>query len=101
MLRNTKALRAITPLPAAGGVGGGAAGGGEPGRYNRAVPTYEHIRILIWVFGIPTILALLVRAIRKAREIRRRHEELLEEEKANPQQAFAQLSQLYSQPKKR
>lgn len=71
------------------------------GRYNSGVPSYEHLRILIWVFGIPTIIALTVRAIRKVRAIRHRHEALLEEAKANPQDAYGQLAELYSETKKR
>lgn len=61
---------------------------------------YENLRIAIWVFGIPTIIALTVRAIRKMRAIRQRHEELLADEAANPKNAFQALSELYPEPRK-
>lgn len=70
-------------------------------RYPVGVTTYEHVRILIWVFGIPTIVALSVRAARRVRAIRQRHLELLEEAKRNPQDPYTQLAQLYETPRKR
>ena len=61
---------------------------------------YENLRIVIWVFGIPTIIALTVRAVKKVRAIRQRHEELLAEEAANPRNSLQALSELYQEPKK-
>ena len=62
--------------------------------------SYEHLRIAIWVFGIPTIIALTVRAIRKMRAIRQRHEELLEDAQRNPQNPQQALAELYAEPLK-
>ncbi|WP_309712208.1 hypothetical protein [Armatimonas sp.] len=62
--------------------------------------SYEHFRIAVWVFGIPTIIALTVRAIRKMRAIRQRHEELLEEAEHTPQNAQQALAELYAEPQK-
>lgn len=70
-------------------------------RYPVGVTTYEHVRLFIWVFGVPTILALSVRAARRVREIRKRHVELLEDAKKTHQDPYAQLSQLYDTPRKR
>lgn len=61
---------------------------------------YEHFRIAVWVFGIPVIIALTVRAIRKVRAIRQRHEELLEEAERNPQNPHQALAELYAEPEK-
>ena len=61
---------------------------------------YENLRIVIWVFGIPTIIALMIRAVKKMRAIRQRHEELLAEETANPQNAYQALAELYTEPQK-
>jgi hypothetical protein len=60
----------------------------------------DNVRIAIWVFGIPTIIALLIRAIRQVRAIRKRHEELLAEEFTNPQHAYQALAELYAEPQK-
>ena len=61
---------------------------------------YENLRIVVWVFGIPTIIALTVRAIRKMRAIRQRHEELLAEAERNPQNPHQALAELYAEPQK-
>ena len=61
---------------------------------------YENLRIVIWVFGIPTIIALTIRATKKMRAIRQRHEELIAEEAANPKSSLQALSELYTEPKK-
>ncbi|WP_395138227.1 hypothetical protein [Armatimonas sp.] len=61
---------------------------------------YENLRIVIWVFGIPTIIALTIRAAKKMRAIRQRHEELLTEEAANPRSSLQALSELYAEPQK-
>ena len=58
---------------------------------------YEHLRIAIWVFGIPTIIVLIVRANRKMRAIRQRHEELQEEARRNPQDPYKSLAELYNE----
>lgn len=63
--------------------------------------TYETLRLLIWVFGVPTIVALSVRAVRRVRAIRQRHEALLQEAAKNPQDAYAQLAQLYQEKPRR
>ncbi|MCX6366553.1 MAG: hypothetical protein NTX57_07550 [Armatimonadetes bacterium] len=62
--------------------------------------SYEHFRIAVWVFGIPTIIALTIRAIRKMRAIKKRHEELLEEAERNPQNPHQALAELYAEPQK-
>jgi hypothetical protein len=56
----------------------------------------DNLRIAIWVFGIPTIIALTVRAIRQVRAIRRRHEELLAEAERNPANPHQALAELYA-----
>ena len=58
---------------------------------------YEHLRIAIWVFGIPTIIVLIIRANRKMRAIRQRHEELLKEAERNPQNPYQSLAELYNE----
>ena len=56
----------------------------------------DNLRIAIWVFGIPTIIALTVRAIRQVQAIRQRHEELLAEAERNPQNPHQALTELYA-----
>lgn len=59
---------------------------------------HDNVRIAIWVFGLPTILALMVRAVRQVQAIKKRHEELLAEEFVNPQSPYQALAELYQSP---
>lgn len=57
---------------------------------------YEQVRIAVYVFGLPTIGLLLVRAVRKTREIRALHEKLRAEEAASPiKDPYAALAESY------
>ena len=43
---------------------------------------YELFRLAVWAFGVPIIVLLVIRAVRKVRDIRALHQQLLEEEAA-------------------
>jgi hypothetical protein len=56
---------------------------------------YEVLRTLVYVIGIPVIVLLVVRAIRRTGEIRALHRRLLDDEAARPGNPYADMARLY------
>jgi hypothetical protein len=57
--------------------------------------SYETLRLLVWLIGGPIIIILAVHAVRRAREIRILHEQLLKEEAENAKNPYADMAKLY------
>lgn len=56
---------------------------------------YELFRLTVWALGVPIIVLLTVRAVRKVRDIRALHQRLLEEEAAAAKNPYAEMAQLH------
>ena len=57
--------------------------------------TYEVVRLLVWIIGLPIIAYLLWRIIQRVREINARDAELRAEEEANAQNPYFAMARMY------
>jgi hypothetical protein len=57
--------------------------------------SYEVFRGIVWAVGLPIIVWLSVRAVRRIQAIRRRDAELREEEAQSGKDPYARLAELY------
>lgn len=57
--------------------------------------SYETIRLIVWLVGVPIIVFLVVRALRRLRDIRELDEQLREEEARNISNPYADMARMY------
>lgn len=63
--------------------------------------TYQLVRTLTYVIGIPIIVALCISIVRRLRAIRELDAQVREEEARNAQNPYAQMAALYQQQEAR
>lgn len=57
--------------------------------------TYEQFRTIIWLVGVPIIVALLVQIVKRVRAINAEHQRLLEEEAQQSKNPYAEMARMY------
>ncbi len=57
--------------------------------------SYEVFRAIVWTLGLPIIVWLTVRAVRRIQAIRQRDAELREEDAQSAKDPYARLAELY------
>jgi hypothetical protein len=57
--------------------------------------TYETLRLVVWVVGVPIIVALLVSIVRRVRAIRDLDQRLRDEEEQQAKNPYAEMARMY------
>jgi hypothetical protein len=57
--------------------------------------SYETLRLIVWVFGLPIIIALLIRIIRRVRAIHELDARLREEEEQQAKNPYGEMARMY------
>ncbi|HVK02060.1 MAG TPA: hypothetical protein VM490_01160 [Armatimonadaceae bacterium] len=57
--------------------------------------TYETFRLIVYLIGVPIILYLVVRAVRRTREVSARIREVQEAAERNARDPYGQMAQMF------